>query len=312
MSEMEMRLELIPVPVSDVDRAKAFYEKAGFNADHDHRVSDEIRFVQMTPPGSNCSISIGTGLSKMEPGSLEGLQMVVEDAEASRQDLLDRGVEASEVQSFPWGDFVYFSDPDGNSWALQQITNPDLGKLGGPTQHLGALCRRARGTDHRLMNKIMKLTTLIALVLLGALGFATTAGAAAKGPKLVQLDYSETDDGQSRPFALDAFLYRAEAVRFTTRYAGERATGEAKYLDHITDTNIHESGEARHPWSLIRKGDGRKVIDLIDDSLAARGVAKVRVRARGNGRHEDVAVEIRLAECSQDPPFYPVGCEIKV
>jgi len=124
----EMRLELIPVPVSDVDRAKDFYEKVGFNADHDHVVSEEIRFIQLTPPGSNCSISIGKGLTKMEPGSLEGLQMVVEDAGASREDLLSRGIEASEVQSFPWGDFVFFSDPDGNGWALQQITNPDLGK----------------------------------------------------------------------------------------------------------------------------------------------------------------------------------------
>jgi predicted enzyme related to lactoylglutathione lyase len=124
----EMRLELIPVPVSDVDRAKDFYEKVGFNADHDHVVSEEIRFIQLTPPGSNCSISIGKGLTKMEPGSLEGLQMVVEDAGASREDLLSRGIEASEVQSFPWGDFVFFSDPDGNGWALQQIMNPDLGK----------------------------------------------------------------------------------------------------------------------------------------------------------------------------------------
>jgi predicted enzyme related to lactoylglutathione lyase len=124
----EMRLELIPVPVSDVDRAKAFYEQAGFNADHDHVLSEEIRFIQLTPPGSNCSISIGKGLTKLEPGSLEGLQMVVEDAGAAREELLARGVEASEVRSFPWGDFVFFSDPDGNGWALQEITNPDLGK----------------------------------------------------------------------------------------------------------------------------------------------------------------------------------------
>jgi predicted enzyme related to lactoylglutathione lyase len=126
----EMRLELIPVPVSDVDRAKAFYEQVGFNADHDHTLNEELRFIQLTPPGSNCSISIGKGLTKMEPGSLEGLQMVVEDAGAAREDLLSRGIEASEVQSFPWGDFVFFSDPDGNGWALQQITNPDLGKEG--------------------------------------------------------------------------------------------------------------------------------------------------------------------------------------
>jgi catechol 2,3-dioxygenase-like lactoylglutathione lyase family enzyme len=128
MGDVEMKLELIPVPVSDVDRAKDFYVQVGFNADHDHQVSDEIRFVQLTPPGSACSISIGKGLTEMAPGSLEGLQMVVEDAAAARAELIERGIEASEVQSFPWGDFVFFSDPDGNGWALQEITNPDLGK----------------------------------------------------------------------------------------------------------------------------------------------------------------------------------------
>ena len=128
MSDVEMRLELIPVPVSDVDRAKDFYVQAGFNADHDNTVSDEIRFIQLTPPGSNCSISMGKGITDMEPGSLEGLQMVVEDAAAAREALIERGIDVSEVQSFPWGDFVFFSDPDGNGWALQQITNPDLGK----------------------------------------------------------------------------------------------------------------------------------------------------------------------------------------
>src|SRR6266576_727555 len=104
-SRMDFKLELIPVPVSDVDRAKAFYtEKAGFNADHDHVVSDEIRFVQLTPPGSACSISIGTGLGgEMQPGSIDGLQVVVDDIEAARAELLDRGVEVSEVQDFPWG-----------------------------------------------------------------------------------------------------------------------------------------------------------------------------------------------------------------
>jgi catechol 2,3-dioxygenase-like lactoylglutathione lyase family enzyme len=126
----EMRLELITVPVSDADRAKAFYEQVGFNADHDHEVGDELRFIQLTPPGSNCSIAIGKGLTEMVPGSFEGLQMVVEDAGSAREDLLSRGVEVSEVQSFPWGDFVFFSDPDGNRWALQEITNPDLGKEG--------------------------------------------------------------------------------------------------------------------------------------------------------------------------------------
>ncbi len=116
------KLELISVPVSDVDRAKAFYtEKAGFNADHDHAVSDEVRFVQLTPPGSACSIAIGTGLSEMAPGSLEGLQLVVDDVEAARFELAGRGVDVSDVQTFPWGSFVYFSDPDGNGWAVQQI-----------------------------------------------------------------------------------------------------------------------------------------------------------------------------------------------
>jgi predicted enzyme related to lactoylglutathione lyase len=121
----EMRLELIQVPVSDVDRAKSFYvEKAGFNDDHDHTVSDEIRFVQLTPPGSACSIALTTGAHEMEPGSIEGLQLVVEDADAARAELLERGVEASEVQTFPWGRFVFFSDPDGNGWSVQQIQYP--------------------------------------------------------------------------------------------------------------------------------------------------------------------------------------------
>ncbi len=118
---MDYRLELVNVPVSDVDRAKAFYEQAGFVADHDHQVSDELRFVQLTPPGSKASISIGTGLSEMAPGSLEGLQVVVEDIEAAHTDLSGRGIEVSEIQDFPWGSFVFFSDPDGNGWAVQQI-----------------------------------------------------------------------------------------------------------------------------------------------------------------------------------------------
>lgn len=122
----EMRLELVAVPVSDVDRAKSFYlDKVGFNDDHDHRVSDEIRFVQLTPPGSACSIALTTGAHKMEPGTIEGLQMVIEDADAARAELAERGVEVSEVQEFPWGRFVFFSDPDGNGWALQQIVKPD-------------------------------------------------------------------------------------------------------------------------------------------------------------------------------------------
>ena len=119
---MDFRLELVQVPVSDVDRAKAFYtDKAGFVADHDHRVTDELRFVQLTPPGSACSIAIGNGLSTMAPGSVQGLQMVVSDIHAARAELAARGVEVSEVQSFPWGEFVFFSDPDGNGWAVQAI-----------------------------------------------------------------------------------------------------------------------------------------------------------------------------------------------
>jgi predicted enzyme related to lactoylglutathione lyase len=119
---MDWKLELVAVPVSDVDRAKAFYtEQAGFNADHDHRVSDEMRFVQLTPPGSACSIAIGQGIMDTPPGSVQGLQLVVADIEAARAELLERGVEVGEVQDFPWGRFVFFSDPDGNGWAVQQI-----------------------------------------------------------------------------------------------------------------------------------------------------------------------------------------------
>jgi catechol 2,3-dioxygenase-like lactoylglutathione lyase family enzyme len=123
---VDWRLELVQVPVSDVDRAKAFYtEKAGFNADHDHTISDELRFVQLTPPGSACSIAIGTGLSEMPPGSVQGLQIVVPDVNSARAELVDRGVEVSEVQEFDWGSFVFFSDPDGNGWALQQLPARD-------------------------------------------------------------------------------------------------------------------------------------------------------------------------------------------
>jgi predicted enzyme related to lactoylglutathione lyase len=119
---MDWKLELVSVPVSDVDRAKAFYtEQIGFDADHDHRVSDELRFVQLTPPGSACSIAIGHGMSQAAPGSVEGLQLVVADIEAARRHLLERGVEVSEVSDFAWGRFVFFSDPDGNRWAVQQI-----------------------------------------------------------------------------------------------------------------------------------------------------------------------------------------------
>jgi predicted enzyme related to lactoylglutathione lyase len=121
---MQMKLEVVHVPVSDVDRAKAFYtEQIGFNADHDHQVNDELRFVQLTPPGSACSIAIGTGLTQMEPGSIEGLMMVVADVQAAREELMQRGTAVSEIDVQPWGSFVYFSDPDGNSWVLQQLPN---------------------------------------------------------------------------------------------------------------------------------------------------------------------------------------------
>jgi catechol 2,3-dioxygenase-like lactoylglutathione lyase family enzyme len=123
---MQMKLELVPVPVTDVDRAKTFYtEKIGFHADHDHQVTDELRFVQLTPPGSACSIAIGTGLTEMQPGSIKGLQMVVPDIQQAREELIRRGAEVSEIEVLPWGSFVFFSDPDGNTWALQQI--PDRG-----------------------------------------------------------------------------------------------------------------------------------------------------------------------------------------
>jgi predicted enzyme related to lactoylglutathione lyase len=119
---MDWKLELVAVPVSDVDRAKAFYtENAGFNLDHDHRVSDEIRFVQLTPPGSACSIAIGMGIGDTPPGSVQGLQLVVSDINAARAELLERGVEVSGVEEFPWGSFVFFSDPDGNGWSVQQL-----------------------------------------------------------------------------------------------------------------------------------------------------------------------------------------------
>jgi catechol 2,3-dioxygenase-like lactoylglutathione lyase family enzyme len=119
---MDMRLELVGVPVSDVDRAKDFYtNKAGFNADHDIVVSDEIRFVQLTPPGSACSIAMGQGIVDAPPGSAKGLQLVVSDIQQARAELAGRGVEVSEVQEFPWGKFVFFNDPDGNGWAVQEL-----------------------------------------------------------------------------------------------------------------------------------------------------------------------------------------------
>ena len=119
---MDWKLELVAVPVSDVDRAKAFYTgKAGFNADHDHTVSDAIRFVQLTPPGSACSIAIGKGITDAEPGSVRGLQLVGADIEAARAELVARGAEVSEIADLDWGRFVFFADPDGNTWAVQQI-----------------------------------------------------------------------------------------------------------------------------------------------------------------------------------------------
>lgn len=122
---MDFKLELVTIPVSDVDRAKAFYEKAGFNADHDHRVNENLRFVQLTPAGSACSICIGEGLTEAPPGSVKGMQVVVSDIDAARAELLEGGVDVSEVEHMPWGDFVYFSDPDGNAWAVQAIPPRD-------------------------------------------------------------------------------------------------------------------------------------------------------------------------------------------
>ena len=121
---MDWKLELVILPVSDIDRAKAFYvDKIGFVADHDMVVSDEIRFVQLTPPGSACSIAFGKGLVEGEPGSVKGLQIVVADVHAAREELLSRGLEVGEVQVLAWGSFIGFSDPDGNTWAIQQLPN---------------------------------------------------------------------------------------------------------------------------------------------------------------------------------------------
>jgi len=119
---MDWKIELIAIPVSDVDTAKAFYvDKLGFNADHDHQVNDELRFVQLTPPGSACSIAIGTGITDAVPGSVEGMQVVVESAQAVHDQLVSRGVEVSDVEDLAWGKFVYFADPDGNRWAIQEL-----------------------------------------------------------------------------------------------------------------------------------------------------------------------------------------------
>ena len=123
---MDWKIELVAIPVTDVDRAKAFYtEKAGFHADHDYQVSEGLRFVQLTPPGSACSIAIGEGITEAAPGSVQGMQIVVSDIDAARTELLERGVEVGEVQDFPWGKFIFFSDPDGNRWAIQAIPSRD-------------------------------------------------------------------------------------------------------------------------------------------------------------------------------------------
>ena len=125
---MDIKLEVVGVPVTDVDRAKAFYvDQVGFVADHDQVVSDEIRFVQLTPPGSACSIAFGKGISRMEPGSLQGVMCVVADAEAARNELAGRGVQVSDVDEQPWGKFVYFADPDGNGWAFQELPDYSSG-----------------------------------------------------------------------------------------------------------------------------------------------------------------------------------------
>ena len=122
---MDWKLELVSIPVTDVDRAKAFYvDQAGFTADHDHAVSDEVRFVQLTPSGSSCSIALGVGITDSPPGSAN-VQLVVGDIQAARAELVERGAEVSEVQEFPWGSFVFFSDPDGNRWSVQQLPPRD-------------------------------------------------------------------------------------------------------------------------------------------------------------------------------------------
>ena len=121
---MNWTLELVAIPVTDVDRAKAFYaDQVGFNADHDHKVSDDIRFVQLTPPGSGCSIVLGNGITEAAPGSVQGVQLCVNDIAAARAELIGRGVEVTEIEEYPWGRFVYFADPDGNKWSVQEITS---------------------------------------------------------------------------------------------------------------------------------------------------------------------------------------------
>jgi catechol 2,3-dioxygenase-like lactoylglutathione lyase family enzyme len=124
---MDIKLELVAIPVTDIDRAKEFYVRLGFNADHDHTVNENLRFVQLTPPGSACSICIGKGVTDAEPGSVVGMQVVVKDIEEAEREFTSRGIDISPIDRQPWGNFVYFSDPDGNKWAVQEIVIPDLG-----------------------------------------------------------------------------------------------------------------------------------------------------------------------------------------
>lgn len=121
---MDMKLELVMIPVSDVDRAKDFYTSIGFNADHDASPTDDIRYVQLTPPGSACSIAIGKNITKATPGSVEGMQVVVDSAEEARENLIAAGLDIAPVQDLGWGKFVFFSDPDGNEWAVQELPKP--------------------------------------------------------------------------------------------------------------------------------------------------------------------------------------------
>lgn len=119
---MNWKIEVVPIPVTDVDRAKAFYvDQVGFTADHDQQVDEKVRYVQLTPPGSACSIVIGTGLTDMTPGTQKGVMIVVPDADEALQHLTDHGVKAQGVEDLDWGRFVYFADPDGNEWAIQEL-----------------------------------------------------------------------------------------------------------------------------------------------------------------------------------------------
>lgn len=123
---MDIKLELVAIPVTDIDRAKDFYVRLGFNADHDHTVSEDLRFVQLTPPGSACSICIGKGITAAEPGSVVGMQVVVKDIEEAEREFKSRGIDISPIDDQAWGRFIYFADPDGNKWAVQEIVIPDL------------------------------------------------------------------------------------------------------------------------------------------------------------------------------------------